>query len=228
MFDWNVAVLSIDDFYYTKDKRMKLAKNIHPLLRTRGVPGTHDTGMLVKCIDQLRQARRGEKVCLPRFDKATDDRANASSWPVVSGPIDLIILEGWCVASQKQAEADIQEPINELERIDDSDGVWRHYANDQLGNHYAAIFNQLDLLIFLQAPGFDAIRRWRFQQEKQLAEMSGTTSTSLMDANEISRFIQHYERLTRENLRVLPDQADVIFILDETHDIETCESRDFL
>ena len=37
-----VMLLSIDDYYLSKNKRKKLSKNIHPLLITRGVPGTHD------------------------------------------------------------------------------------------------------------------------------------------------------------------------------------------
>ena len=35
-------LLSIDDYYFSKKKRIKLSKKIHPLLITRGVPGTHD------------------------------------------------------------------------------------------------------------------------------------------------------------------------------------------
>ena len=41
-FKFNVFKISIDDFYKTRKERLKLSKNIHPLLMTRGVPGTHD------------------------------------------------------------------------------------------------------------------------------------------------------------------------------------------
>src|SRR5690606_26489272 len=34
--------LSIDDFYLTRAERQQLAATVHPLLATRGVPGTHD------------------------------------------------------------------------------------------------------------------------------------------------------------------------------------------
>jgi D-glycerate 3-kinase len=34
--------LSIDDFYLPRIERQRLAREIHPLLATRGVPGTHD------------------------------------------------------------------------------------------------------------------------------------------------------------------------------------------
>ncbi len=40
--DRSTMVLSIDDLYLTRAQRQALAKDIHPLLATRGVPGTHD------------------------------------------------------------------------------------------------------------------------------------------------------------------------------------------
>ncbi len=219
MFDWNVAVLSLDDFYYTREERAALASDVHPLLMTRGVPGTHDTVMLAQCLSELRRVRRSEEVSLPRFDKAIDDRACDSMWPVVSGPIDLVILEGWCVGSQSQTEGDLREAINELERGEDCDGTWRRYANDQLRAHYAAIFDQLDMLVFLKAPSFDAILHWRLEQELKLAEKSHADSAGLMNKDDIMRFIQFYERLTRVNLATLPGSADVVFHLNESHNV---------
>ncbi len=37
---WPTEVLSLDDFYYARRDREALAREIHPLLRSRGVPGT--------------------------------------------------------------------------------------------------------------------------------------------------------------------------------------------
>lgn len=34
-YDWSVARLSLDDFYFTRSERKNLGKNIHPLLSTR-------------------------------------------------------------------------------------------------------------------------------------------------------------------------------------------------
>lgn len=39
---YNTAIISIDDIYHTKTTREALAKTIHPLMATRGVPGTHE------------------------------------------------------------------------------------------------------------------------------------------------------------------------------------------
>ena len=154
---------------------------------------------------------------LPRFDKANDDRANPDSWPTVTGPIDLIILEGWCVGSQPQSEESLSQAINTLEELQDQSGNWHRYVNEQLQGPYAELFAQLDALVFLQAPNFDAIYRWRVEQEEKLAESSGHSSTNIMSHEQIARFIQHYERLTRANLEALPAIADVVLELDDYH-----------
>lgn len=226
MFDWTVAVLSIDDFYYTRQEREALAEEVHPLLRVRGVPGTHDTDMLRRCVEQLHAADTGIEVPLPRFNKAIDDRADKSTWPIVSGPVDLVILEGWCVGTQSQRDEDLKQPNNQLERDEDADGTWRHFINDKLESDYAKIFAKLDKLVFMQAPSFDAILRWRLEQEEKLAATASQHASGLMNKEQVVRFIQFFERLTRANLSMLPNVADVVLILDETHAVSRATSGD--
>jgi D-glycerate 3-kinase len=216
--NWRVAVLSIDDFYLTKAERKNLAERIHPLMETRGVPGTHDIQMLATCIEQLKNSGPEKCLALPRFDKSRDERADPESWPLVSGPVDLIILEGWCVGCTHQSGDELLEPINLLEREEDASGDWRHYVNDQIKGSYAELFAALDALIFLQAPSFDAVYRWRLEQEKKLAAVSPGDAAGIMNSKQIARFIQHYERLTRVNLATLTDTADVVLELNENHD----------
>ena len=45
--------LSLDDFYLTQSERRQLAEDVHPLLATRGVPGTHDIPLLMATLDAL-------------------------------------------------------------------------------------------------------------------------------------------------------------------------------
>ncbi len=221
MFGWRVAVLSIDDFYYTLEERKTLAEDVHPLLMTRGVPGTHDTDMLSDYLNRLRQLGNGDCIALPRFDKAADDRADEARWPEVEGPIDLVILEGWCVGTVAQPDTELEQPVNGLEREEDPDGVWRHYVNNQLEANYEPIFEQLDFLIFMRAPNFDAILRWGLAQAEKLTAVSPKGSSGLMNKQQITRFLQSYERLTRANLAALPNRADVVFSLDDTHSISS-------
>ena len=75
------------------------------------------------------------------------------------------------------------------------------------------------MLVFLKAPSFDAILRWRLRQELKLAEKSHADSAGLMNKDDIMRFVQFYERLTRVNLATLPGMADVVFHLDESHNV---------
>lgn len=218
MHSWHVAVLSIDDFYLTKSERHELSKNTHPLLATRGVPGTHDIAMLSDLLDCLRLLGEHKQCALPRFDKAIDDRADESAWPDVSGPVDMIVLEGWCVGSTAQPESELAAQVNDLERNEDPSGHWRRFVNDQLKSDYANLFGQLDALVFLQAPSFGAIHRWRLEQEQKLAASAPSDASGIMNGEQVAEFIQYYERITRNNLAVMPGIADVVLELDETHD----------
>lgn len=217
MHNWNVALLSLDDVYLTRAERRQLANTVHPLLITRGVPGTHDTKLLDDCLTGLRKLGRKEKMPLPRFDKAVDDRADKSQWPVLEGPVDLIILEGWCVGSAAEDNESLADPINELELVEDPAALLRSYANDRLREDYEPIFSTLDALVFLQAPGFDVVLEWRLQQERQLRARSPTDAPGIMTDEQVARFVRFYERITRNNLERLPDVADVVLTYDQDH-----------
>lgn len=214
---WRVAALSLDDFYLTRAERAVLARDVHPLLMTRGVPGTHDLRMLIDCFRTLKRLPPGHEAKLPRFDKSTDDRADPLNWPSVTGPVDAVILEGWCVGSIAQSPEELREPANELEREEDSTAVWRNFMNRNLRLYAETIFAQLDALVFLKAPSFDAVYRWRLEQERKLAAISPPDSVGIMDERELARFMQFYERLTRANLALLGASADVVVELDDTH-----------
>lgn len=221
-----VASLSIDDIYLTHAERQALARSVHPLLATRGVPGTHDVELGVSVIDGLRALGAGEYLPVPRFDKAVDDRRPVDTWPVVEGPVDLVIFEGWCVCSEACPDAALIEPVNALEADKDADGRWRRYVNEQLRNVYPALFDRVDALVFLAAPGFDRIRRWRLEQERKLIAASGQRATRTMDEADMGRFIEHFERITRRNLHCMPDLADVVLQLGDHHAVTSAHYRD--
>lgn len=224
LFSWRCAVVSIDDFYLTRAERRDLATRIHPLLETRGVPGTHDTAMMKETLDRLDELGPGESLSLPRFDKSIDDRAPSDDWPTVIGPIDLVILEGWCVGSTPQPAEALSIPVNALERDEDPDGIWRNYVNERLTRDYAPLFSRFDALVLLAAPSFDAVYRWRLEQEQKLAAKRGA-GTGIMNEEQVARFIRFYERLTRHNLDTLTHAADAVLTLDEDHRVTTSRYR---
>lgn len=209
-----VALLSLDDLYLTLAERQDLARAVHPLLATRGPPGTHDTALGLTVLERL--ARPGESA-LPRFDKGLDDRAPVETWPQVAGPADVVLLEGWCVGARPQAEAALAAPVNALERDEDPDGVWRTYANTALAGLYQALFSRLDRLVLLAAPGFEVVAAWRGEQEVRLRERRAAEGRgegrTMTDAG-LARFTQHYERLTRHILAEMPGRADLVVRLD--------------
>ena len=209
-----VAVVSIDDFYLRRAERQDLAATVHPLLLTRGVPGSHDVPLAEQTLAALLTLKSGQSVDLPRFDKACDDRAQRIAWPRISGPVDLIIFEGWCLGAAPCEESALATPVNALEAEEDPDGVWRAYVNAALAGEYRRLFAKIDYLLMLAAPSFDCVQGWRLEQEQKLAAtLDAAAVPALMDAVAIERFIQHYERITRQCLQYLPFQADCVMTM---------------
>lgn len=203
-----VATLSLDDLYHTRAERQALARDVHPLLVTRGVPGTHDVALGLATLDALG---RGEAAPLPRFDKANDDRAPEGDWPLAPANTQVLLFEGWCLCAAPQEGAALAEPVNALERDEDTDGTWRRYANAALESDYQALFARVGRLVFLAAPSWEIVARWREQQEAQLRAKGGA---AVMSPDAVLRFIQHYERLTRHILATMPGYADLTVRLD--------------
>ncbi len=212
--------LSIDDFYLTHAERQNLAASVHPLLATRGVPGTHDVGLALDTINALKQEGA---VAIPRFDKAVDDRQQRELWPTVQTPVDVIVLDGWCLSVDAQSESALADPVNALEAKEDEDGVWRRYVNEAIRGDYEALYGLVDYLVMLKAPSFDMVFEWRQNQEDKLAAMiseTGAAGHRIMTQKQLRRFIQHYERVTRHGLETLPQKADVVFQLNERQTID--------
>ncbi len=221
-YQLRVCVLSLDDFYLTLKARRELAKRIHPLLVTRGVPGTHDLPLAKKIFNELSLLGKGETLALPVFNKAVDDRVLSSFWPNTEGPVDVVIFEGWCVGIEAQDEGSLVSPVNRLEAEEDSHRIWRNYVNQQLKEDYARLFSRLNKLIVLAAPSFECVYQWRALQEKKLADRvkrENLTNTKLLDTDGLLRFISHYERLTLHCLKTLPEKADWLLPLNEHHQI---------
>lgn len=204
--------VSIDDFYLSRAARAQLATQVHPLLVTRGVPGTHDAQ---RGLEALRVLKSGQPCTLPGFSKADDDVTTDQR--IHTAP-DVVLFEGWCVGTPPQAEDALMSPVNELERHEDADGRWRRYVNQQLAGAYARWFSQLDALVYLQVPGWNEVRAWRAQQERETTARHAGRS-SLQDAAALDRFLQHYQRLTQHARDTLPQRADAMLRFDTAHEV---------
>ena len=218
----SAVCLSLDDVYLTRAERHELAHRAHPLLETRGVPGTHDVPLAHRILDALTHPGAVRKVAVPAFDKATDDRAPEQDWRRVDAPADVLVLEGWCVGARPQTPESLSNPVNELEAAEDLDAAWRTGVNQRLRADYAELFARLDLLIMLRVPSFEKVLDWRSLQERKLRERlvgrsrPGDRPPGMTEA-ELEHFVRHYERLTRHMLKTMPDYADAVIDIDANH-----------
>ncbi|MDG0969038.1 MAG: hypothetical protein P8O06_04290 [Porticoccaceae bacterium] len=207
--------LSMDDFYYTKHERQKLSDTVHPLLATRGVPGTHDIDLAINTINAVCS---GLPTRITRFDKSTDERVALSDSEIIKGPVALIVIEGWCFGAKPLPKQELTKPINALESISDPEGIWRHYVNNKLGKDYQKLFAMAHRLIMLAAPSFDQVFQWRLEQEQKLSkklnlEQHDLTVSSIMSKQEIGDFIAYFQRITEYCLEEMPGRADHLFRL---------------
>lgn len=202
------AALSIDDVYLGRRERLRLARDVHPLLATRGPPGTHDIDLACAVLDAVRAGRATR---LPRFDKLTDRRLPPSRWRMV-GPLDLLVFEGWCLKVPAQSDTALRRPVNALERDEDPDGTWRRHCNRSLAHDYPALWARLDQLAWLHPPGFDCVPGWRWQQEH--AARAARPGRTGMTRTEVERFVRVFERVSRQAMRTLPGIAELTLRLD--------------
>ena len=212
-FGKKILTLSLDDFYYDKDERKILSKKIHPLLMTRGVPGTHNIKEILNVIKKFNKSEY--PIIIPIFNKLKDIRRNKSR--VIKEKTDIIILEGWCCGSPPINNKYLQKNINILEKKFDKKLKWRNYYNNKLTNEYSELYKKFDRLIYFNAPAFSCVFNWRLKQEKNMKKTKN--SKEGMDKKEIAEFIQHYEKITKWMLKVLPIKADLTAYIDTNQNI---------
>ncbi|TCS39996.1 kinase [Reinekea marinisedimentorum] len=213
--------LSIDDFYLSKQERLNLSQKVHPLFKTRGVPGTHNVGLMLDTLQRLKNGLLPTPI--PSFNKAIDDPLPESQWPVEEQRVQVVLFEGWCVGAGPQSESELVTPVNDLEKTEDADAAWRSYSNKVLAEDYQAVFSLLDRIVMLKAPGFHTVKGWRSEQEQKLRTRvmaQGGSMEGVMTDAEVERFIQHYERITVSCFSVLPEKTDDLFLLNDQRQVQ--------
>jgi D-glycerate 3-kinase len=122
----SVVVLSIDDLYLPHDQLVAVAQAYpeNRLLHGRGQPGTHDVKLGTEILTRLKRMNEdveaGEVIHIPKFDKSLHggegDRVQEGN--SVKGPVDVIILEGWCVgfypSSREEIDRRFERPVQGL------------------------------------------------------------------------------------------------------------------
>ncbi len=217
-FKRKVYTISIDDFYKTLKERKQMSRMIHPLFKTRGVPGTHDINLIRKLFNFIKR-RRFKKFKLPKFDKSIDDRSKKKYWTIIKKRPEIIIFEGWCVGAKPQSNFLIKSPINILEKKEDKNLTWRNYVNKKLKNEYKKIFAMIDHLIFIKVPNFNMVLKWRLLQERKLKKKT-SLKKKIMSGTQIKRFVMFYQRITLQMIKDLNKYASMVILLKKNHEIK--------
>jgi D-glycerate 3-kinase len=219
-FKLNVCKISIDDFYKTRKNRKLLSKNTHPLLMTRGVPGTHDVDLMLNFFKKIKD-KNFKRLLVPTFDKAIDDRRSKTLWQKIKTKPDVIIFEGWCVGARAQSSSQLKKPINSLEKVYDQGAKWRAHVNNQLKTKYKTLFKQLDGLLYLKAKNFSLLREWRLKQERKLwIQAKNKKNLKIMSSEDVIHFMQTYQRITQQMFKDALKSSSIIMNLNSNHQIE--------
>ncbi len=224
-FKLNVFRVSIDDFYKTRKDRRVLSKTKHPLLMTRGVPGTHDVDLMLSFFKKVK-VQNFRSLRIPKFNKAIDERCKKKLWYKIKKKPDIIIFEGWCVGAKPQKQKQLKKSINLLEKVHDHKGKWRLYVNNQLKTKYKKLFRQLDGLLFLKAKSFNLLRSWRLKQERKLRlQTRNKKNLKIMSSGDIVNFMQTYQRITQQMFNDTVKDSSIVISLNTNHQIHSMKFK---
>lgn len=171
--------ISVDDFYLTRAEQVNLAsqqaENLY--LQQRGYPGTHDLALGTKTLRSLKSGESETRVVsIPRYDKSAHqgqgDRAPASEWTRIAGPIDLVILEGWMLGFK---------PVDESALPNSSFKI----INQRL-SYYHAWHELLDGFLQLEPDDYHHVLHWRVEAEEKM-KAAGKPG---MSTAEVQRYIE--------------------------------------
>lgn len=211
----SVVIISMDDFYLSKNQRTQLSKNIHPLFLTRGVPGTHDLELMNKKIKQI--FNKEFPIYLPIFDKVSDSRKKTYKKILKA---DVVIFEGWCAGARPVDQNYLQKNFNNLEKHKDKNFIWRNSYNRYL-NEYQKLFSQFNFFIYFQFNQWDHVLNWKYKQELELRDKKKDLGLKKY----LREFIQYYEKVSKWMHLKVPKYCNILIKLDAHQKIKSINLR---
>jgi D-glycerate 3-kinase len=190
----NSVVLSLDDLYLPREEQQDLGQKKHPgnpLLTFRGNPGTHDLPLARETIKKLKSINEGlgdgqTTVALPRYNKKAcngrGDRLPREDWPSVSGPTDIVFLEGWCLGFERPRE--FESLISSVDAR-----VYFAPINEYLMEYESVFNNVIDSWMIIKAGDWRWAYEWRQEQERK--NNGGLTDAQVRDF--VDRFAPTYD-----------------------------------
>ena len=211
----SVVIISMDDFYLSKNQRTQLSKNIHPLFLNRGAPGTHDLELMNKKIKQI--FNKEFPIYLPVFDKVSDTRKRTYKKVLKA---DVIVFEGWCAGAQPVDLNYLQKNFNNLEKHKDKNFIWRNSYNKYL-NEYQKLFSQFNFFIYFQFNQWDHVLNWKYKQELELRDKKKDLGLKKY----LREFIQYYEKVSKWMHLKVPKYCNILIKLDAHQKIKSINLR---
>jgi D-glycerate 3-kinase len=181
------ASVSIDDFYLTRAEQLAVAAahSGNPYLEHRGYPGTHDIELGEETLTALHRLGPGtarQIVAVPAYDKSAHggrgDRLPSDQWRRVSGPLDLVFVEGWMlgfapVDTARLGDPALVEPNRALRAYD----RWTRL---------------LDAMVVLRAVDPEFVLRWRVEAEETMRQAGRPALDRAAAEDYVRRFLPAY------------------------------------
>lgn len=216
------VAVSLDDFYRPHCELKEIAKRGNPLLKHRGLPGTHDTQLLYEFLKAFKAG--APNLSFPIYDKSLFHGAgDRSGFKELPDKTSVILLEGWMVGFQPVGDKKLQEKglalLNEQwsvkPELKDLEEIETHLRN------YQAIWGQFDAFVTLVPKELRYIYEWRLQQEHELIAKRGIGMTD----PEVKGFVDQYMPCYYIYNETLPSKNALKFELDENHHAQMLQNH---
>eukprot|EP00850_Spirogloea_muscicola_P011528 SM000072S21162 [mRNA] locus=s72:29135:33045:- [translate_table: standard] len=193
------ASISIDDFYLTAadQEALRDANPGNQLLELRGNAGSHDLALGMATLKALKGlSKPGDKFRVPRYNKSAragkGDRADASTWPEVEGPLEIVLFEGWMLGFEPLPSEKVASLV---------------VVNDKLAE-YAAWHNEVDAWIIIEVDDPNWVFDWRLQAEVVMRNKGKPGMTDEQVADFVSTYMPAYKAYLPQLYSRGPQHAD--------------------
>ena len=204
-----LASLSLDDLYLPHKEQTELSSRYpsNRMLSGRGQPGTHDLPLAVNCLRRLASINEGPPsatIELPIYDKScfSGKGDRSKSITPVTGPIDVVIFEGWATGFHSIPSSELQQRYQQAQQDPvgyakarysyDKPFFLEHelshleQINESTNQYQRELWPHLDCFVQLKPEDMGFVWRWRLQQEHNMKAKNGGVG---MSDDEVKAFI---------------------------------------
>lgn len=146
------------------------------LLQGRGQPGTHDMALGTSILEALKRSPSETRIALPVYDKSRHNGLGdrSSDTVGVTTPLDVVILEGWCMGFYPVSPHELQRQYEEATSRGTMSARPAFYAAHPLSSlaqinellqAYLAWYAHVDAFVQLKPDDLHNVFAWRLQAE---------------------------------------------------------------